>query len=44
MLQGAANGCFGEFRERDPPIAVSGELGIEGDGSEAGDLQERWFG
>ena len=41
MLQGPANGCFGQFRERDPPIAVPCKLGIERDGPEAGDLQAR---
>jgi hypothetical protein len=42
MLQGAANGCFGQFHERDPPIAVTGKLGIEWDGPKAGNLQTRW--
>ena len=44
VLQGPANGCFGQFRERDPPIAVPCKLGIEWDGPEAGNLQARWFG
>ena len=43
MVKGQANGCVGQVRERDPPIAVPCQLGIEGDGPEAGDLQARWF-
>jgi hypothetical protein len=40
-VQGAANRCFGQFRERDSPIAVPGELGIEWNRSEAGNSQVR---
>jgi hypothetical protein len=43
LLQGPANARFVEFRKRDPPIAVPGQLGIEWDGPEARDLQARWF-
>jgi hypothetical protein len=39
MLQGPANGGVGQFRERDPPITVPCQLGIEWDGPEAGDLE-----
>ena len=42
MLQAAADGCVGQFRERGPPIAVPCKLGIEWDGPEAGNLQARW--
>jgi hypothetical protein len=44
MFERPANGCFGQFRERDPPIAVPRKLGIEWHGPEAGDLHARWFG
>ena len=43
MIQGAANGCVGQFRQSDPPVAVSRKLGIERNGPEAGDLQVQWF-
>jgi hypothetical protein len=39
VVEGTANGCFGQFRERDPGIAVPGKLGIEWDGPEAWDAQ-----
>jgi hypothetical protein len=39
MIQGAADGCVGQFREREPPIALLGKLGIEWNGPEAGDPQ-----
>jgi hypothetical protein len=42
ILQGPANGRLGQFRERDPPIAVPRKLGIEGHGPKAGDLEARW--
>ena len=37
MVQGTANGCFGQVRQRYPPIAVVCQLGIERDGPEARD-------
>ena len=39
MLQRPADGCVWQFSEWHPEIAVPGELGIERDGPEAGDLQ-----
>ena len=43
MIKGAANWCVGQFRERDPLIAVPRKLGIEWDGPETGDFQARWL-
>ena len=37
-LQRDANGCFGQFRESYPLIAMSRQFGIERHGPEAGDL------
>ena len=42
MFKSPGNGCFGQSCERDPPIAVPCQLGVEWDASQAGDLEARW--
>src|SRR5688572_26016735 len=41
MVERAANGCVGQVRESEPLVALPCELGIERDGTEAGDSQAR---